>query len=77
MCASMLYASIKTKYSIGDIKYEHFNDNIRQNVVTVDLMTGIINSCYGLYVKYSPCNVLKSSTGLKFKSLTAGIIFRY
>ena len=72
------YASIKTKYSIGDIKYEHFNDNIRQNVVTVDLMTSINYSCYyGLYVKYSPCNVLKSSTGLKFKSLTAGIILRY
>lgn len=71
------YASVKTKYRIGDIKHEHFNDNIRQNVVTCDVMAGLSYSGFGLYVKYSPCNVLKESTGLKFQSLTAGIILLY
>lgn len=71
------YASVKTKYRIADLKYEHFDDNIRQNVVTCDVMAAIRYSWLGFYVKYSPCNVLKSSTGLKFQSLTAGIILGF
>lgn len=71
------YASVKTNYRIGDVKHEHFDDNIRQNVVTCDLMAIVNCSWLGLYVKYSPCNVLKSSAGLKFQSLTGGIILAF
>ena len=31
------YASVKTKYRIGDVKHEYFDEKIRQNVVTWDM----------------------------------------
>ena len=72
------YASVKTKYRIGDVKHEYFDDNIRQNVVTCDMLASLSYAgIFGIYVKYSPCNVLKSSTGLEFKSLSAGVVFGF
>lgn len=72
------YASVKTKYRIGDVKYEYFDDNIRQNVVTCDMLASVSYAgIFGIYVKYTPCDVLKSSTGLEFKSLSAGVVFGF
>lgn len=71
------HASLLTKYSNAQGKHEQSSDNIRQNVVTCDFIASLNYSWLGFYVKYSPCHVLKASTGLEFRSLSAGLILAF
>lgn len=70
-----VYGSVKTKYRIGEMQYEDFNKDIHQNVITCDFMAVAGWKGLGLYVKYSPSNVLKANFGPKFQSLSFGMIF--
>lgn len=69
------YASIKTKYNIGDTKHEESDKGIHHNTVTYDFMAIVSWRGLGLYAKYSPCNVLNTDFAPKFKSFTTGMIF--
>lgn len=71
------YASIKTRYTLDGHKHKDMTKNIRQTPVTVDFKFGASWKDVGLYVKYSPCNVLKSGYGPRFKSLSVGFALFY
>ena len=45
--------------------------------VTVDFMGHLKYGAFGLYVKYSPCNVFESGKGPKFQSWSTGITFGF
>lgn len=69
------YASIKTKYKLDGDKKKEMAKNIHPTPITVDFMGTISTPIMDFYVKYSPCNVLQSDYGLKFKSLSIGFMF--
>lgn len=71
------YASIKTRYHLEGHKQKDFTKNIRQTPITVDFKLGASWRDIGLYFKYSPCNVLKSGYGPRFKSMSVGFAFLY
>lgn len=68
------HASLKTRYNLGDEKVKLTDNNIHQTPVTVDFQVSISCKAVGIYVKYSPCNILDTSYGPKFSALSAGII---
>lgn len=68
------HASLKTRYNLGDEKVKLTDNNIHQTPVTVDFQASISCKAVGIYVKYSPCNILDTSYGPKFSALSAGII---
>lgn len=73
-----VYGSVKTKYQIGELKYEDFDKDIHQNVITCDFMALIDwRGILGVYVKYSPCNVLKTDFGPKYQSLSFGTVLLF
>ena len=67
------YASIKTRYKLDGQKIKDMDKHIHQKPVTVDLTAGFGWQGLGVYVKYSPCNMLNTNFGPSFKSLSAGI----
>ena len=66
------YASLKTRYTLDGEKQKFTANRLHRNKVTYGLMGDISYRRLGVYVKYSPCNVLQSEFGPKFKSMTAG-----
>lgn len=71
------YASLKTRYSLNGEKQKFEANRLHRNKVTYGLMCDITYNRFGLYFKYSPCNVLQSDFGPKFKSMTAGLKFAF
>lgn len=71
------HASLKTRYKLDGKKEKLVDSNIHQNRVTVDLMAQLKFAAIGLYVKYSPCNVLHTEYGPKFNSMSTGITLFY
>lgn len=69
------YASTKTRYKLNGSKYKEVDKKIHPTPITVDFMATLDTYWVSFYMKYSPCNVLKSDYGLKFKSLTVGVYF--
>lgn len=67
------HSSLKTRYKIDGQKYKDKANDARVNPVTVDFMGIIKNPIIDIYVKYSPCNVLKTDYAPKFQSLSLGI----
>ena len=67
------YASLKTRYTLDGEKQKFTANRLHRNKVTYGLMGDISYRRLGVYVKYSPCNVLQSEFGPKFKSMTAGL----
>ncbi len=67
-------AHITTKYKNGDKKETITTKGINQSPVTVDVMAGISWRGIGIYARYAPMRVLRSSTGLDFRSFSTGII---
>ena len=65
--------TIKTRYSIDGEKYKEKTTDLRINPVTVNLVASVRFHFIGLYMRYSPCNVLDTNYGPKFQSLSAGI----
>ncbi len=68
------YASVKTRYQdAGGNECEEFNKNIAINKTTVDFFGSLSwNRTVGIYVRYSPANVLKSHSPINFNPLTLG-----
>ena len=67
------HSSLKTRYKIDGQKYKDKANDARVNPVTVDFMGIIETPIIDLYLKYSPCNVLKTDYAPKFQSLSLGI----
>ena len=68
------HASLKTRYKLDGEKIKLTDNNIHQTPVTIDFQASISCKSVGIYVKYSPCNILDTSYGPKFSALSAGII---
>lgn len=66
--------SIKTQYKLDGRDYSVKTSHIGQRPVTVDIFGQFKYKAVGIYVRYSPMSVLKTSTGLDFKSISTGII---
>lgn len=71
------YASIKTRYTQDGHRMKDVYKNIRQKPVTVDFMLGARWNMLGLYVKYSPCDVLNKDFGPRFQTLSTGFKLFY
>lgn len=67
------YASVKTRYKLDGRSIKEFDKNIHQKPVTLDLMASVCCSAFGIYAKYSPCDVLNSAFGPSFRSFSAGV----
>lgn len=65
--------SIKTQYKIADEAYSVKTTNIGQRPVTLDAYFAIHYNGFGLYARYSPMHMLKSSTDLDFGAFSTGI----
>ncbi len=68
-------ASIKTQYTIGDRDYTVKTRDIHPIPVTVDLFAAIGFQDAGMYVRYSPMNVLRSRAALDFNTISTGFMF--
>ena len=64
--------TIKTRYSLDGEKYKEKTTDLRINPVTINFVASVRFHFIGLYVRYSPCNVLDTNYGPKFQSLSAG-----
>jgi hypothetical protein len=72
------YASLKTRYTMSEGQsVKELDTHLHQNPVTVDFMGHLKYGAFGLYVKYSPCNVFESGKGPKFQSWSTGITFGF
>lgn len=67
------YGSLKTRYYEDGEKRKLTAGNVHQNVVTVGVGAEIILHHFGIYYKYNPFNVLRTSYGPKFSSMTVGL----
>lgn len=70
----VLYCSLKTRYKLDGESYKITDNNIHQTPVTVDLQASFQCKIIGIYVKYSPCQILDAAYGPKFSALSAGIV---
>ncbi|MDE6279318.1 MAG: hypothetical protein K2M05_05035 [Paramuribaculum sp.] len=69
------YASVKTGWYNSDGKRENkFSKQIEQNKFTVDFF-GSLSIChtFGIYVRYSPMNVIDLDESINFRPLTLGV----
>jgi hypothetical protein len=71
------YASLKTRYKVDGEKHKDFSKHLKHASTTVDLLARLRYRGLGVYVKYSPCNVLKSDWGPQFSGLSTGISIAY
>jgi len=67
------YGSLKTRYYDNGEKKKITAGNVHQNHFSVGVGAEIIVHHIGIYYKYNPFNVLRSSYGPKFSSMTVGI----
>lgn len=70
-----VYSSIKTRYSIDGEKQKDITKGLHRNPVTVDFMVKLQMKYFNIYAKYSPCNVLDTAYGPKFRSVSFGVGF--
>lgn len=66
------YGSIKSRYTLNGEKQKDFTKDIHRNPFTIDIMARLRMKGIGVYVKYSPSNVLDTNYGPKFRSLSFG-----
>lgn len=71
------HASLKTRYTLNGEKVKETDKSIHQNKVTIDLMAKLRFSSLGVYVKYSPSDMLNTEFGPKFRSFSTGITLFY
>lgn len=67
----------KTRHTLDGEKYKDTTNDVHQNRVTVDFHATLAYDDIGIYVKYSPCNVLKSDYAPKFNGISTGIVLVY
>lgn len=68
------HASLKTRYKLNGESYKITDSNIHPTPVTVDLQASFQCKIVGIYVKYSPCQILDTAYGPSFSALSAGIV---
>ena len=66
-------SSVKTRYRLNGQKYKDTAKDVHAVPVTVDLMGIVKTPAFDIYVKYSPCNMLKTDYAPKFQSFSVGI----
>lgn len=69
--------SIKTQYKIADDSYSIKTSHIGQRPVTVDAYLAFHFEGIGLYARYSPMNMLKTSTSLDFGAFSTGFVLLF
>lgn len=69
--------SLKTKYEQDGRKYMIKTGSIGQSPVTVDVMGLIHYRMFGVYARYAPMKVLRTSAGLDFQSFSTGLILMF
>ena len=67
------YGSLKTRYYEDGEKRKITSGNVHQNRFSVGIGAEISIHHIGIYYKYNPFNVLRSSYGPSFSSMTTGI----
>ena len=67
------YGSLKTRYYENDESKKITAGNVHQNRFSVGVGAEVIIHHVGVYYKYNPFNVLNTSYGPKFSTMTAGI----
>lgn len=75
-----VYGSILTRYRIeeeGGIEVKKVEQGIGQRKVTADLMATAQFSDIGVYVKYNPSTVLKSTKAPEFRSFSVGFMIGF
>ncbi|MBR5277396.1 MAG: hypothetical protein IKU35_09730 [Bacteroidaceae bacterium] len=68
------HGSLKTRYRVGDERFKETSNNIHQNAVTIDYKAEMRIKDISFYFKYSPVNMLDTSYGPKFHSMSAGMM---
>ncbi len=66
--------SIKTRYSMDEHKVKDYTRGIHAQRFTIDLMAQARFSSFGIYMKYSPCNVLNPDFAPKFHGISTGLV---
>lgn len=70
-----LHASVLTSYTHAEGKVkETTTKGLHTSKVTFDLMAGANYRKVGVYVRYSPCRVIKKDFGPKFNTLSFGVV---
>ena len=67
-----VYGSVLTRYRIDNALYKTCSQGINQQKVTIDFMAVVQLYDIGIYLKYSPCNVLKKGNLPEFRSMSIG-----
>ena len=67
------YGSLKTRYYENGEKRKITAGNVHQNRISVGVGAEFIIHHIGIYYKYNPFNVLQSSYGPSFSSMTTGV----
>lgn len=63
---------LKTKYVLDDVKCQEKTYDVGLNKLTADLFAHVSCRDIGIYVRYSPCDVLNTDYGPSFKGLSTG-----
>ena len=69
--------NLTNEYRLNDNDYNITTHHIGQRKVTFDVMGAVCYSGMGLYLRYRPQNVLKTTAGVQFNTLSAGIIIGF
>lgn len=67
------WGSLKTRYYEGDEKRKITAGNVHQSRFSVGVGAEVIVHHVGIYYKYNPFNVLRTSYGPKFSTMTVGL----
>lgn len=67
------YGSLKTRYYVNGESQKLTGGNVHQSRFSVGVGAEVIVHHVGIYYKYNPFNVLRSSYGPKFSSMTVGL----
>lgn len=71
------HASLKTRYKLDGEKHKEKSNEVKHNRVTLDLRAILSYDNLGLYVKYSPCNVLKTDYAPEFHGISTGVVIGF
>lgn len=67
------YTTASNKYKIGNRCYEQSIKDLQQRILTYDIFGAIGWEDFGLYFRYSPVSLFKSSQGPRFDVISFGI----
>lgn len=71
------HGNLKTRYSLDGQSYKDRDRKVHLNGFTTDIFGAVTYRGLGMYLKYSPCNVLDISRGPKFHGLSTGLIWNF